>query len=262
MDVREAWSREGSEFLSDREDYNNVLSRPSSMEETSTSNLAATWEYLGWGQIVAMTYPDADISMTMLGTGNTSLPSLDRFGRRTKLRWNRTLPASNVTLLNLHYGYNWDSYLTSSDDKVMDGYDEELTIDGLGRIKTYERGLQDAAGFTDRNYRMEREFDSLGNMLSITEDRNGDGIFTGTGESSETRTFNDAGEIVTRTSLDPAVGNPTWFADGAMDNSGEGQQSTYDAWGNLVRVEVVGTNDLILALRCDAPNRIISQHGD
>ncbi|MCP4083344.1 MAG: hypothetical protein GY743_24250, partial [Planctomycetaceae bacterium] len=147
-------------------------------------------------------------------------------------------------------------------DKVMDGFDEQLTIDGLGRIKTYERGAQTAGGFTDRTYRMERGFDALGNMLSITIDRNGDGFFTGTGERSETRTFNDAGEIVTRTSLDPSVGDPTWYADGAMDSSGEGQTSTYDAWGNLVRVEVESTSALVLALRRDALNRIIGQHGD
>ncbi|MDF1838374.1 MAG: hypothetical protein P1V35_10925 [Planctomycetota bacterium] len=255
-------SGEGYQFQYTGADYNNALSRPNSMVETSTSNLAATWDYLGWGQIVGMTYPDADISMTMLDAAGTALPSLDRFGRRTKLRWNRPLPSGNVTLLNQHYGYDWDSYLTSTDDKVMDGYDEELTIDGLGRIKTYERGAQTAGGFTDRTYRMEREFDILGNMTSITVDRNGDGLFTGTGESSETRTFNDAGEIVTRSSLDPAVGNPTWFADGAMDDNGEGQTSTYDAWGNLVRVELASTNDLILELRRDALNRIISQHAD
>ena len=70
--------------------------------------------------------------------------------------------------------------------------------------------------FADGIYRMNRTFDALGNFLSITVDRNGDGMFTGTGESSESRTFNDAGEIMTRTSLDPAVGNPTWFADGAI----------------------------------------------
>ncbi|MCP5022085.1 MAG: hypothetical protein GY930_09930, partial [bacterium] len=170
----------------------------------------------------------------MIATFDQSTHSLDRFGRRTKLRWNRPLPSGNVTLLNSHYGYDRDSYLTSSDDKVMDGYDEHLTIDGLGRIKTYERGAQTAGGFTDRTYRMERGFDALGNMLSITVDRNGDGFFTGTGERSETRTFNDAGEIVTRTSLDPNVGDPTWYADGAMDARGERQTSTYDAWGNLV----------------------------
>jgi hypothetical protein len=58
---------------------------------------------------------------------------------------------------------------------------------------------------------MERGFDALGNMTSITVDRNGDGMFTGPGEWSETRSFNDAGEIVTRSSLDPAVGDPSWF---------------------------------------------------
>ncbi len=129
-------SGESYEFKYTGADYAGALSRPNSMSESSTTNLVATWEYLGWGQIVGITYPDADISMTMLGAGNTSLPSLDRFGRRTKLRWNRPLPTGNVTLLNQHYGYDWDSYLTSTDDKVMDGYDEELTIDGLGRIKT------------------------------------------------------------------------------------------------------------------------------
>jgi RHS repeat-associated protein len=255
-------SGEGFQFLYDGADYNNFLSRPNSMEEVSTNGLVANWDYLGWGQIVGMSYPDANVSMTMLGAGGTSLPSLDRFGRRTKLRWDRPLPSGNVTLLNLHYGYDWDSYLTSSDDKVMDGFDEQLTIDGLGRIKTYERGAQTAGGFTDRTYRMERGFDSLGNMLSITVDRDGDGLFTGIGESSETRSFNGAGEIVTRTSLDPGVGNPTWYADGAMDSSGEGQKSTYDAWGNLVRVAVDGTSDVVLELRRDALNRIISQHAD
>ncbi|MCP3880835.1 MAG: hypothetical protein GY701_20940, partial [Sulfitobacter sp.] len=182
-------SGEGFQFLYDGADYNNALSRPNSMEEISTNGLVADWSYLGWGQIVAMSYPDANITMTMLGAGNNSLPSLDRFGRRTKLRWNRPLPSGNVTLLNLHYGYDRDSYLTSSDDKVMDGFDEQLTIDGLGRIKTYERGKQTTGGFTDRTYRMERGFDALGNMHSITVDRNGDGLFTGTDERSETRTF-------------------------------------------------------------------------
>ncbi|MCA9001412.1 MAG: hypothetical protein KDB61_05785, partial [Planctomycetes bacterium] len=111
-------------------------------------------------------------------------------------------------------------------------------------------------------YRMEREFDALGNMPSITVDRNGDGMYTGLGESSETRTFNDADEIVTRTSLDPNVTAPTWFADGALNKDGEGQHHVYDAWGNLVRVEVEAGNALVMSLRRDALNRIIAQHSD
>ncbi len=47
----------------------------------------------------------------MLDTIEQGTPSLDRFGRRTKLRWNRPLLSGNVTLLNLHYGYDRDSYL-------------------------------------------------------------------------------------------------------------------------------------------------------
>ncbi len=65
----------------------------------------------------------------MIEFSNQPTPSLDRFGRRTKPRWNRPLPSGNVTLLNLHYGYDRDSYLTSSDDKVMDGL--ERLIGGL-----------------------------------------------------------------------------------------------------------------------------------
>jgi hypothetical protein len=40
----------------------------------------------------------------MLDTIEQNPSSLDRFGRRTKLRWDRPLPSGNVTLLNLHYG--------------------------------------------------------------------------------------------------------------------------------------------------------------
>ncbi len=35
----------------------------------------------------------------------------------------------------------------------MDAFDEQLTVDGLGRIKTYERGAQTAGGFTAVTYR-------------------------------------------------------------------------------------------------------------
>ncbi len=45
---------------------------------------------------------------------------------------------------------------------------------------------------------------------------------------------------------------------GTLISSGRGQGGTHDAWGNLVDVE--GTNELVLALRRDALNRIISQN--
>ncbi len=65
----------------------------------------------------------------MIEFSNQPTPSLDRFGRRTKPRWNRPL-----ILQNSYYGHGRDSYLISSDDMVMDGLNWQPTIDGLERL--------------------------------------------------------------------------------------------------------------------------------
>ena len=194
-----------------------TLNRVSSIaDDASGTTKYAEYEYLGTGTIVSVAHPDVSGGLTLDYNIMGNYEGWDTFGRIVDHEWKDDL---NTHLDDYEYTYDRNSNRTSRDNELQSTLDEDYTYDELDRLQDVNRNGTDL---------QEWELDSLGNWSEFTD-----------GATTETRTHNDANELITS---DTRV-NPIYDAAGNMitgprpDDPNTEQNYVYDAWNRLVEVK-------------------------
>jgi RHS repeat-associated protein len=224
----------------------NDLSRPDAVRESSTD--IATYRYLGLGSSVGVDYPVPAVALTYQhgssGDAGDQYTGLDRFGRVTDLRWNK----SGTALVSSQYGYDRNSNQTWRKDvaaaaAAVNTEDQMFWYDGLQQVYQRQRGTLTPStppytGITSLQQTEVFSFDETGNWLS---DYNSTG-----GPLTQSRTHNAANEIASITGptsvVQPvygAVGNTTTVPQ--PGNWTAGHTLKWDAWNRLVEVSTAAT---------------------
>ena len=187
---------------------------------SSLSDAAGTVEsysYLGLGTVVVRSHPQADNTLTYVGTpgdGGDQYAGLDRFGRVVDQRWVNT--ATSAVLDRFTYTYDVSGNRLTRGNGVNGAFDEAYTYDALDQLAGFARGTHTQAW----------DYDAVGNFEGVTTD----------GGTPQTRTANAQNQI---TSIGGAT-TPTYDANGNMTGDETGRRLVYDAWNRLVAVKDSG----------------------
>ena len=105
----------------------------------------AKYQYLGTSGFVNVASPQPKINWTLYGTSNDPgtgdiYSGLDRFGGVDNCLWKK----GTTTLGQIQYGYDRASNRTWRKDRVLTGYDELYSYDGLYRLNDQKRGTLNA----------------------------------------------------------------------------------------------------------------------
>jgi hypothetical protein len=166
---------------------------------------------------------------------------LDRFNRITVSKW--TDGSNDRQRFNITYDEN--SNILSVEDPILDNatggtpaFDKTfslgLTMDGRNRITDAKRGLMSGGSITG-TARMDQiwTLDQVGNWDNVKTDLNGDNDGADAGELNDTRTYNTANELLTRSA---PSSTQTHDAAGQMTYDGQDQIIRYEACERVARV--------------------------
>jgi RHS repeat-associated protein len=190
------------------------------------------YEYLGSDTCVGIEYPEPAIKRAQYGATFGTYPALDSFGRPILDQWTKSYPG-DVIGLGVSYDNNANVVLTT--DSNLGGCDVSYTVDGLNRVVDSSEGYWSASP-PNMWYVKRREvwtLDQMGNWGTHQIDANGDGNFTGAFDTNETATFDNANEVLTKSSL---AHNPAYDAVGNRTDDGAKYNYVYDVFGRLRKV--------------------------
>lgn len=228
----------------------------------------AEYEYLGRANLVTTELNPGWIS-TVRGTSAGSFSGLDRFNRIIVSKW--TDGVSDRQRFNITYDEN--SNILGVEDPILDNYTGSgyaktfslgLTMDGRNRITEAKRGLMSGGSITG-TARMDQiwSLDQVGNWDNVKTDLNGDSDGTDAGELNDTRTYNTANELLTRSA---PSSTQTHDAAGQMTFDGQDHIFRYDAFGRLVKVlrnsVPIGTSGIRAEYKYDGLGQRIGWHCD
>ncbi|MFN0132480.1 MAG: DUF6531 domain-containing protein, partial [Phycisphaerales bacterium] len=200
---------------------NDKISRINSIAYASESPELAIYSYVGLDMFAVVDYGQADVQLDRTfshdgkrrSRGQTTqgqgvYPGWDRFGRVIRHAWidgtleegSGGVPTRPPIVEQTHTYDRSSNRLTRSDARPgvqWAGPDEVLIYDSLDRLKTAERG-RSGTTWTWAVGSQDWALDMLGNWVGVKKDLDGNGNYTGTGES-ESRTHNQANELGQRT---------------------------------------------------------------
>jgi YD repeat-containing protein len=245
--------------------YDDAASRVTKVKDGST--VMARYDYLGVDSIVGDNRPGPGIHAHLYNDSTNAYDNLDPFNQPANDRWTKenTTPVDFVSK-----SYTWDenSNLTSVTDHVHHGFDVKFTRDHLDRPTEEKNGTLSgsppAISSTKRDQAWTRDHVTL---THDSLDMNGDGVYTGTNEYDDARTYDSANNLAGRDlDSDPSTttNNLTLTYDNAhrLVDDGQNYKYQYDAFGRKRKV----TNRLTLALveerTYDGLNNIIGIHYD
>jgi hypothetical protein len=139
--------------------------------------------------------------------------------------------ASGANVPSLDYNSNVDRIV----DQVLSGHDVDFTMDGLDRLTKAEEGTWSGSAIINRTRQEIWTLTQTGNWANHKLDRNGNNVFTDSGDLDETGTFNAANEVTQRDlwSNGQQIKTPTHDRVGNMTDDGEAFKYIYDPFGRL-----------------------------
>jgi YD repeat-containing protein len=227
--------------------YDSEASRLSKMTVSSVS--VARYKYLGFGNVVATEYDEADVYQRRHGTTAGTYPDLDQFGRVIKSRWTKDL-TTDMDFVSVDVSYDENSNpLTTEDNIYAAGFDVKYAIDGLDRVTDADEGTLSGGNITSQTRRQQWTLTQTGNWDAETLDLNGATAGYGTDGRTETRTHNLVNELTAR-SVTTDSGGPTaktlaYDAAGNLTDDGETYAYEYDAWHRLRKIKDRGTSAVL-----------------
>ncbi len=226
-------------------DHGDALSRPSFLQDGSTSIVGYTW--LGLSTAVDVNYITPATRMSLGNAGN-HYSGLDRFGRPIDIQWIK----SSTALVHARYGYDRSSNRQWRRDEAAHDSSPAVTTedqwyeyDGLYQVRGFQRGdlvgtvTDHYSGITPVDQNQSWNYDAMGNWRGFTSDA-----------LSQTRQFNKVNEITGLTgpsgvitpqydptgnmTVMPSLGHPD--LEPPVPEWTEAESLTWDAWNRLVKV--------------------------
>lgn len=216
--------------------YDGDISRVSKVKDGST--ILAEYEYLGTGLIVGDNRPGPAIfskQHSLVSSG--SYTQLDNFNRRVNDRWTKDL-ATDKDFFSVDVTWDENSNITVCKDNVQGGFDVAYSIDGKDRVTEAKEGTWNGSAITSKTRDQIWTLTHTGNWKEEKLDLDGNGTFTGTGEHDDTRTHNDANELLTQDTDSNGVVNYTLVHDpaGNLTDDGQNYKYVYDAFYRLRKI--------------------------
>lgn len=248
-----------------------LIGRVTSVDLTPSGGSPTTiaqYEYLGHSKLVTTELNPGWIS-SVRGASAGTFSGVDRFNRIIVSKW--TDGVNDHQRFNIDYDKN--SNILGVEDPILDnfdgtGYDKifsmGLTMDGRNRITRADRGVMVTGSITG-TARMDQiwTLDQVGNWGNVKTDLNGNSNGTDAGEVNDTRTHNDANELLTRSA---PSSSQTHDAAGQMTFDGQDYVFKYDAFGRMVKVTHLttppGTSGVIAEYKYDGLGQRIGWHCD
>jgi len=201
-----------------------LLSRPNGLRDAASGDTLAAYVRLGDGRAIAKDLPQIatrlDHHAQIAGDDpNDFLPGEDRFGRLTRMRWDRYDPSSaphaslNNPVFDLRHAYDRGGNRLYSADKVYPNSSNLYIHDGLHRLTRSDRGNLNLAldGMEQLFSAQDWGLDTLGNWKTYRQDDDG-----GTGQPTpdpwdleQDRIHNQANEILAIAGSNTGGGGPT-----------------------------------------------------
>ena len=265
---RTSWRKTGAQLPSEKQiaytygtGIDDEVSRLTMMKDGSLR--LASYEYLGYAQVVSQTYDIPDLYQDYSGSTSGSYPGFDRFGRVVESKWSRSLVGSDIDLYDTSLTYDRASNIVLAEDAIIPGRDVDYSMDDLDRLTRVQEGTWSGSAITSETTDEAWTLDHLGNWDAHTLDFNADDVYTGTGELDETRTHNVVNELEARdldnngTDDEALVYNAT----GEMTDDGADWKYVYDAFGRLRELkDQSGT--LVTEYRYNGLGFQIAEHAD
>jgi RHS repeat-associated protein len=226
---------------------NDQFSRVRRVTVGSTPTPVAKYEYLGEGQLVGVEYPQPGIVSERFNATLGQYPGLDAFDRPIADTWASKVGASEIWHEKITYDYN--SNVDRIVDEVLSGHDVDFTMDGLDRLTKAEEGTWSGSAIINRTRQEIWTLTQTGNWANHKLDRNGNNVFTDSGDLDETGTFNAANEVTQRDlwSNGQQIKTPTHDRVGNMTDDGEAFKYIYDPFGRLTKVVKRTNPSLVVA---------------
>ena len=195
----------------------------------------ASYEYLGYTQVVSQTYDIPDLYQDYSGSTSGSYPGFDRFGRVVESKWSRSLVGSDIDLYDTSLTYDRASNIVLAEDAIIPGRDVDYSMDDLDRLTRAQEGTWSGSAITSETTDEDWTLDHLGNWDAHTLDFDANDIYTGTGELDETRTHNAVNELEARDLDNNGTDDEAlaYNAAGELTDDGADWKYVYDAFGRL-----------------------------
>lgn len=225
----------------------------------------AVYDYVGAGQVVGTSYPEANVMWKLYaGTGTSATyPDLDNFNRVVKSRWTKDLVTSDVDFYHVELTYDRNSNITSADDQVHSGFDVKYAMDNTDRLIDADEGTLASGSITSRTRRQEWTLSQTGNWDENKLDLNGDGDQADTDEEDDCRSHNAVNELLTRNTNCAGGVEYTLAYDpaGNMLDDGKDYKFEWDAFYRLRKVKNQ-SNNLVAEYRYNGLGYRIAEHAD
>lgn len=244
--------------------YDNATSRVTDIKDSTLT--LASYDYNGIGHVVGTSFPEPSVNSLVYGASN-NYPDLDRFDRVVEDRWTKKLTSSTIDFYDLALSYDQASNVTTADDKVLEGFDVQYTLDGLHRLTEAKEGTLSSGTITPCSRDEQWTLGHTGAWDRNKVDRNGDLDFADTDDLDDTRTYSAANELQTR---DPDSNTGTLNsiivshdAAGNLTDDGENYKFEYDAFYRLKRVKKrTSPYALVAEYRYNGLGHQIAEHTD
>ena len=244
-------------------EYADEASRLERMEISSVA--VAEYDYLGFGNVVGIEYPQPDVFQRKYGSTAGTWPDLDRFGRVTKSRWTKAL-STDMDFFSIDISYDENSNpLTTEDNIYTAGLDVKYAIDRLDRLTDADEGTLSSGTISSRTRRQQwPTLSQTGNWDVSKLDLNGDGAWGATNEYNDTRTHNVVNEIERRDTDTNGTANYTLTHDAAGNLTDDGKDYTYvyDAWYRLRQIKNRSTSAVVSEHQCYGNGFRAGEHYD
>lgn len=265
---RTSWRKTGAQLPSGKQisyvygsGIDDEVSRLTMMKDGSLR--LASYEYLGYTQVVSQTYDIPDLYQDYSGSTSGSYPGLDRFGRVVRSKWSRSLTGSDIDLYDTTLTYDRAGNIVLAEDAIIPGRDVDYTMDDLDRLTRAQEGTWSGSAITSETTDEAWTLDHLGNWDAHTLDFDANDIYTGTGELDETRTHNAVNELEARDLDNDGTDDETlaYNATGELTDDGADWKYVYDAFGRTRELkDQSGT--LVAEYRYNGLGYQIAEHAD
>jgi len=262
------------EYFSSGGSHDDDASRVSQVKFDSTGLAIVGYEYLGDNEVVGTDVFQPSAYRRQYGTGTGNYDKLDRFGRVTSDIWTRKLSSNPaVKFYETPISYDENSNPTLVDDKVHStNFDVQYTLDKLNRLQRAKEGDWNGTGFNSNSRDEQWDLGSTGNWIVHQLDRNGDGVFTGTGDLNENNPDTGSGSIFNKTNEQNGrdVNNDSTIdytlvhdATGNLTDDGKDFTYKFDIWGRLREVHAkTSGSPLVAEYRYNGLGYLIAEHKD
>ncbi|MBC7819666.1 MAG: hypothetical protein IAG10_22520, partial [Planctomycetaceae bacterium] len=213
-----------------------------------------TYKYNGAANVIRTYLEEPDAFYDLDGTSARTYTDLDRFNRVLGSTWTKDL-GTDRDFYSVSISYDRDSNITDITDNVLKAgvagnrnFDVKYGIDNLNRVTRADEGTFSSGSISNRSRDEQWTLTQVGNWDREKLDLDGNGTFTGSGELDDTRTHNDANELLTRDTDSNASVNYTQAHDavGNMTDDGQSYKFIYDVFGRLRKItDRAGSPNLI-----------------